>query len=141
MPSKLELLLEKEAQLKAQIQLAKATERTLEKKKDTRRKILIGAAVMARVNNGEWPQHDLLMMMDGFLTRPNERELFGLETDEGEAEQPKAKQHQVRSQEPMSTAKADAKKPADTTALKKGAAKKPKTLPEPADDFADQFKL
>ena len=125
MPSKLELLLEKEAQLKAQIQQAKAAERTLEKKKDTRRKILIGAAVMARVNNGEWPQHDLLMMMDGFLTRPNERELFGLETDEGEAEQ----------------ATADAIKPADTKTDKKGAGKKLKPLPEPDDDFADKFKL
>ena len=125
MPSKLELLLEKEAQLKAQIQLAKATERTLEKKKDTRRKILIGAAVMARVNNGEWPQHDLLMMMDGFLTRPNERELFGLEADEREAEQ----------------ATADAITPADTKADKKGAGKKLKPLPEPDDDFADKFKL
>jgi hypothetical protein len=37
MTTKLQLLLEKEAQLKAQIQLAKAAERTLEKKKDTRR--------------------------------------------------------------------------------------------------------
>ena len=44
MATKLEKLLEKEAQLKAQIQLAKATERTQERKRDTRRKILIGAA-------------------------------------------------------------------------------------------------
>jgi hypothetical protein len=83
MPTRLELLLEKEAQLKAQIQLAKAAERTLEKKRDTRRKILIGAAVLARVERGEWPQRDLAMMMDGFLTRPHERELFDLDGDEG----------------------------------------------------------
>ncbi|MEM6452063.1 MAG: hypothetical protein AAF703_17340 [Cyanobacteria bacterium P01_D01_bin.105] len=81
MATKLQRLLEKEAQLKAQIQQAKAAERTLEKKRDTRRKILIGAAVLARVNGGEWPEADLRTMMDGFLTRPNERELFDLDAD------------------------------------------------------------
>ncbi len=88
MITKLERLLQKEAQIKAQIQQAKAAERTLEKKRDTRRKILIGAAVMARVEHGDWPKEDLLRMMDGFLTRPNERDLFGLDnagTDEAEA--------------------------------------------------------
>lgn len=79
MATKLEKLLQKEAQLKAQIQQAKAAERTLEKKRDTRRKILIGAAVMARVERGEWPEADLLRMMDGFLSRPNERALFDLD--------------------------------------------------------------
>ncbi|MGB3791026.1 MAG: hypothetical protein WA949_23675 [Phormidesmis sp.] len=88
MTNKLERLLEKEAQLKAQIQQAKAAERTLEKKRDTRRKILVGAAVMARVESGRWPKEDLLEMMDGFLTRPNERELFGLVVDEPAVEQP-----------------------------------------------------
>ena len=85
MATKLEKLLQKEAQLKAQIQQAKAAERALEKKRDTRRKILVGAAVMARVERGEWPEADLRLMMDGFLSRPNERELFGLDGD-GDAE-------------------------------------------------------
>ena len=84
MATKLEKLLQKEAQLKAQIQQAKAVERTMEKKRDTRRKILIGAAVMARVDNGEWPKVDLERMMDGFLTRPNERELFNLDAGSGD---------------------------------------------------------
>ena len=79
MPTKLERLLEKEAQLKAQIQQAKAAERTLEKKRDTRRKILIGAAVMARVERGEWPEADLRLMMNGFLTRASDREMFDLD--------------------------------------------------------------
>ena len=83
MATKLEKLLQKEEQLKAQIQQAKAAERTLEKKRDTRRKILVGAAVMARVESGRWPKDDLLEMMDGFLTRPNERELFELDELEG----------------------------------------------------------
>jgi hypothetical protein len=84
MPTRLELLLEKEAQLKAQIQQAKAAERTLEKKRDTRRKILVGAAVLAKVERGEWPQQDLNLMMDGFLSRPLERELFGLDVEAGD---------------------------------------------------------
>ena len=84
MTTKLEKLLQKEAQLKAQIQDAKARERTLEKKRDTRRKILVGAAVMAQVERGDWPERDLKMMMDGFLTRENERELFGLDGESGE---------------------------------------------------------
>ena len=84
MTTKLEKLLQKEAQLKAQIQDAKARERTLEKKRDTRRKILVGAAVMAQVEHGDWPERDLKMMMDGFLTRESERELFGLDGESGE---------------------------------------------------------
>ena len=79
MSAKLEKLLEKEAQLKAQIQQAKAAERTLERKRDTRRKILVGSAVLARVESGRWPKADLLSMMDGFLTRENERDLFELD--------------------------------------------------------------
>ena len=91
MMTKLERLLQKEAQLKAQIQQAKAAERTLEKKKDTRRKILIGAAVLARVEHGEWPEEDLKMMMDGFLTRQNERDLFDLDdVEEKSNAEPKA---------------------------------------------------
>ena len=99
MTTKLERLLEKESQIKAQIQQAKAAEKTLEKKRDTRRKILVGAAVMARVESGRWPQEDLLEMMEGFLSRPNERELFGLAV-EGEAdaalEQPQVEQQTAK---------------------------------------------
>ena len=108
MTTKLERLLEKEAQLKAQIQQALAAERTLEKKRDTRRKVLVGAAVMARVESGRWPKEDLLEMMDGFLSRPNERELFGL-TVEGETdaalEQPQAEQTTKRKTDEDNTLK------------------------------------
>ena len=82
MTTKLEKLLQKEAELKAQIQQAKAREKTLEKKRDTRRKILVGAAVMAQVESGDWPEADLKAMMNSFLTRENERELFGLDEPE-----------------------------------------------------------
>lgn len=71
MATRLELLLRKESQLKAQIQQVQAAEKTRERKQNTRRKVLIGEAVMARLQNGEWSQQELLTMMDGFLTRPN----------------------------------------------------------------------
>ena len=126
MATKLEKLLQKEAQLKAQIQQAKAAERTLEKKRDTRRKILIGAAVMARVESGRWPKADLLEMMDGFLTRQNERDLFGL--DDG-SDEPSEQTTASRS-----TAKAKRKRTAKKSAKK---------LAEPVadDDFDDDFDL
>ena len=82
MTTKLDKLLHKEAQLKAQIQQVKSREKTLERKRDTRRKILVGAAVMARVERGDWPEGDLKMMMDGFLTRESERDLFDLDGEE-----------------------------------------------------------
>lgn len=49
-----------------------------ERAKDTRRKILVGAAILAKVERGEWPKDKLVQMLDGFLTRPDERALFDL---------------------------------------------------------------
>lgn len=134
MATRLEKLLQKEAQLKAQIQQAKAAERTLEKKRDTRRKILIGAAVMARVESGKWPEADLLEMMDGFLSRQNERDLFGLDGDEDGA-------GDRQSEKKRSTKQYSSKQPARKTTAKKKAEAKAKKLPEPADDLASEFNL
>ena len=129
MTTKLERLLEKEAQLKAQIQQAKAAERTLEKKRDTRRKILVGAAVMARVDSGRWPKEDLLEMMDGFLSRPNERELFGLSGgDEFVAEQSVVKN-------------GEAKQSVKQMEIGNKTKKKARRLPEPMDELASEFNL
>lgn len=50
----------------------------LERQKDTRRKILVGAAILAKVERGEWPKDKLLAMMDSTLTRPDDRALFEL---------------------------------------------------------------
>ena len=124
--TKLERLLEKEAQLKAQIQQAKAAERTLEKKRDTRRKVLIGAAVMALVESGRWPQENLLEMMDGFLTRPNERELFDLDD--------------VDEQVARTAAKNGGEKQLAKKVKAMGNAKA-KKLPEPVDELANEFNL
>lgn len=47
--------------------------------KDTRRKILVGAAILAKVERGEWPKDKLLAMMDATLSRNDDRALFDLE--------------------------------------------------------------
>jgi hypothetical protein len=47
---------------------------------DTRRKILVGAAILAKVERGEWPQDKLLAMLDASLTRADDRALFDLPT-------------------------------------------------------------
>jgi hypothetical protein len=137
MPTKLELLLEKEAQLKAQIQQAKAAERTLEKKRDTRRKILVGAAVLTRVENGDWPKADLLMMMDGFLSRPHERELFGLDIEAEGAAAPKKEADKKAAAEPVKKVA----KGKDSEKVAQTAGKTTGRLAEPDLDLNKEFNL
>lgn len=56
----------------------RATLAKAERAADTRRKVLVGAAILAKVERGEWPKDKLLAMLDTALTRPHDRELFGL---------------------------------------------------------------
>lgn len=49
-----------------------------ERSRDTRRKVLVGAVILARVERGEWPREKLLALLDTALTRPDERALFDL---------------------------------------------------------------
>ncbi len=69
-------------QEKAKKQQIEARRRTMESKKkrseDTRRKILVGALILDRVERGEWPQEKLRAMLDAALTRDDDRALFGL---------------------------------------------------------------
>lgn len=69
-------------QAKAKKQQIEARKRALETKeeraKDTRRKILVGAAILAKVERGEWPREKLLNMLDASLTRSDDRALFSL---------------------------------------------------------------
>jgi len=46
------------------------------RKDDTRRKILIGAAVQHQVEQGRWNGDKLKRMMDAFLEKDQDRELF-----------------------------------------------------------------
>lgn len=67
-------------QAKAKKQQIEARKRALETKeeraKDTRRKILVGAAILTKVERGEWPKDELLNMLDTVLIRPDDRALF-----------------------------------------------------------------
>ena len=78
MNKRLEELTKRRDQIIAQIQAVKAREQSEERKRDTRRKVLIGAAVMERVKKGKWPEERLLAMMDEFLTKDMDRQLFNL---------------------------------------------------------------
>src|SRR5471032_3065962 len=68
-------------QAKALKQKAEARVKTAEAKQkradDTRRKILVGAAILSKVERGEWPKDKMLEMMGQQLTRPDDRALFG----------------------------------------------------------------
>lgn len=48
------------------------------RKRDTRRKVLIGAAVLAKVEAGEYTSEQLASMMGRYLTRDDDRALFDL---------------------------------------------------------------
>lgn len=69
-------------QLKAQQQRVAARQKSIEsrreRKADTRRKILIGAIVLARIEQGRFSDAELHDWMDEALTRPDDRALFNL---------------------------------------------------------------
>lgn len=75
---KLEELQKREAQIKAQIQAIKQRESKAERTKDTRRKILIGGAILAKVKRGEWHQSQLNDLLNAELKSDRDRELFDL---------------------------------------------------------------
>jgi hypothetical protein len=82
--AKIEMLEEKIRQLKARRQAIEARRRELESqsrradKANTRRKILIGATVLARVEQGRLAEQDLRTWLDQDLTRDEDRRLFDL---------------------------------------------------------------
>jgi hypothetical protein len=69
-------------QLKAQQQRTAARQKSLEsrrqRKADTRRKILVGAMLLARVEQGRTSEAELHAWLDEVLTRPDDRALFDL---------------------------------------------------------------
>lgn len=75
----LETKLKQEKAKKQQIEARKrAAESKAKRSIDTRRKILVGAAILAKVERGEWPQDKLIAMLDASLTRADDRALFDL---------------------------------------------------------------
>jgi hypothetical protein len=75
-------LQERLKQLKARQQKQAARERTVQvnrnRKADTRRKILVGAIVLARVEQGRLSEPELHGWLDEALDRTDDRALFGL---------------------------------------------------------------
>ena len=69
-------------QLRAQQQRIAARQKSIEsqrqRKADTRRKILVGAIVLARIEQGRLSEAELRGWMDEALTRPEDRALFDL---------------------------------------------------------------
>jgi septal ring factor EnvC (AmiA/AmiB activator) len=75
---KLKKLEERQSQLKSQIQKLRTKEATEDRKRDTRRKVVLGAVLMEMVKSGEWTDDKLRGLLDRKLTRPRDRELFDL---------------------------------------------------------------
>lgn len=77
-------LQEKLKQAKAQKQKIEARKRAIESKKkradDTRRKILAGALLLETIEKNQEEKKRVMKMLDDFLTRKDDRELFGLPT-------------------------------------------------------------
>ena len=71
------------SQLKVRQQRTEARARALAsrraRKDDTRRKILVGAIVLAKVEQGEFENRTLRRWLDKVLTRADDRALFGLD--------------------------------------------------------------
>ncbi len=61
-----------------QVAREKAAEKKRQRSEETRRKILVGAVILAKVERGEWPKERLRELMDQALTRADDRALFGL---------------------------------------------------------------
>lgn len=75
----LEKKLKQEKARKAQIEARKRSAAAkIERQNDTRKKILVGAVILAKVERGEWPKEKLLAMLDAALTRSDDRALFEL---------------------------------------------------------------
>jgi hypothetical protein len=79
---RIQTLEERLRQLKAKQQRVAARKRTLEsrrsRREDTRRKILVGAIVLAKVEQGGIEEAVLRGWLEGALTRADDRALFGL---------------------------------------------------------------
>ena len=87
MKKRLEEITRKRDQLNAQIQQLKARERSEERKRDTRRKILIGGVILKLVKRGDWTQTQLQELLDRELILDRDRILFDLPPKEGEDNQ------------------------------------------------------
>ena len=75
---KINKLRDKQKQIAEQIRREEARVRAKERKEETRRKILVGAYILDKATRDEQYHGWLQKSLDGFLTRPDDRALFGL---------------------------------------------------------------
>jgi len=76
-PTRLESLKKQQDQLKAKIQALEASEFSRERKRETRRKILVGAYYLDKMR-AENRFDELVGLMDAYLSRDTDRVLFNL---------------------------------------------------------------
>lgn len=88
--SRINVLKKKKEQLNARIQKLESLEKSRERKRDTRRKILIGAYFIDK-SSEEGNLNSLFQQLDGYLKRNSDRELFHLEPLYGEKESEQTK--------------------------------------------------
>lgn len=78
MASRLEQLRQKKAQLELQIKSAQEKELSKNRKEDTRRRLLIGSALLQMTEKDETLKQWLEELLDDYLERKNDRLLFDL---------------------------------------------------------------
>jgi len=79
----LEELVKQAKEKKRQIEAKqKAIAAKKKRSEETRRKILVGAVILTKIESGEWPKDRFLAMMDSALSKTYDRALFGLKARE-----------------------------------------------------------
>jgi len=78
MATRLERMEQEAAQLAAKLEKKRARLNQEKRRQDTKRKILIGAAMLDAVAKGHVSEEQLRAMLDEHLTRPADRALFDL---------------------------------------------------------------
>lgn len=68
----------KKAALEAQMQAIQARQKERQRKDDTRRKVLVGAAVLAEAEKNPAAKQKLMSLLDQHLTRDVDRAVFDL---------------------------------------------------------------
>lgn len=77
--SKLDKLNIKRQQLNAQIQALKSQESKQKRKKETKKKVLVGSVVLKMLDTGEMPEERLNQILDKHLKHDADRALFSLQ--------------------------------------------------------------